>query len=112
MRIRAGIKRFAPVLFEPAGTGKSQETKQPFTLLKKAKHWFCSGTQSGRWFHARTSVTPLHKTIHYEIDDMLGAAAHKLLKEIFKEMTLDAKDHLHATTQWMSNTMDEESQDS
>ena len=26
-------------------------------------------------------------------------------------MTSDAKDHLHATTQWMSNTMDEESQD-
>ena len=111
MRIRAGIKRFAPVLFEPAGTGKSQETKQPFTSLKKAKHWFCSGTQSGRWFHARTSVTPLHKTIHYEIDDMLGAEAHKPLKDIFKEMSSDAKDHLHATTQWMSNTMEEESQD-
>ena len=111
MRIRAGIKRFAPVLFEPAGTGKSQETKQPFTSLKKPKHWFCSATQSGRWFHARTSVTPLHKTIHYEIDDMLGAGAHKPLREIFKEMTSDAKDHLHATTQWMSNTLEEESQD-
>ena len=111
MRIRAGIKRFAPVLFEPAGTGKSQETKQPFTSLKKPKHWFCSASQSGRWFHARTSVTPLHKTIHYEIDDMLGAAEHKPLREIFKEMSSDAKDHLHATTQWMSNTMEEESQD-
>ena len=111
MRIRAGIKRFAPVLFEPAGTGKSQETKQPFTSLKKAKHWFCPATQSGRWFHARTGVTPLHKTIHYEIDDMLGAGAHKPLREIFKEMTSDAKDHLHSTTQWMSNTLEEESQD-
>ena len=111
MRIRAGIKRFAPVLFEPAGTGKSQETKQPFTSLKKAKHWFCPATQSGRWFHARTSVTPLHKTIHYEIDDMLGATVHKPLREIFKEMASDAKDQLHATTQWMSNTMEEESQD-
>ena len=47
MRIRAGIKRFAPVLFEPAGTGKSQEVKQPFTSLKKLKHWYCAAMQSG-----------------------------------------------------------------
>ena len=110
MRIRAGIKRFAPILFEPAGTGKSQETKQPFTSLKKSKHWYCAATQSGRWFHARPNVTSLHEQIQFEIEDLLGCDAHKPLRDLLKEMCFDAKTHLHAATQWMANTMEQESQ--
>ena len=110
MRIRAGIKRFAPILFEPAGTGRSQETKQPFTSLKKSTHWYSAATQSGRWFHARPNVTSLHEQIQFEIEDLLGCDEHKPLRDLLKEMCADAKNHLHAATQWMSNTMEQESQ--
>ena len=110
MRIRVGIKCFSHVLFEPTGTRKSQETKQLFTSLKRAKHWYCAATQSGHWFHARPDVTSLHEQIQFEIEDLLGSPHHKPLWGLSKEMSADAENQLHAATQWMSNMMEHESQ--
>lgn len=106
------MSRFAPLLFEPAGTAKSTDSQQPFTLMKHYKHWYCPAEQNGRWFHAKSRVSPLVRTINSEITEVLGCPVHRPALAVLKDMCAETRAHLDLATAWMNETMEEESQES
>ena len=42
-------------------------------------------------------MTAMYDQIQFKIDDLLGCAEHKQLRDLFREMSSDAKNHLHAS---------------